>query len=136
MIRVGRSTSAITLAIVNVLPEPVMPSRTWASLLRRRPSTSSSIARGWSPPGWYGATSLKPALPRDELEPPAGGLLAEPARPPFTPSAPVDAGAEEDTEGDAEAEVDAASVRPPRVLRGSEGVALAAPFPGGLAFLR
>src|SRR5256885_5601913 len=99
MIRVGRSPSAIALAIVNVLPEPVMPSRTWASSPRRRPSTSSWIALGWSPPGWYGDTSLKPALP-----PRPGGLLAEPA-----PSAATEVGAE--------AETGPASARPPQIGR-------------------
>ena len=38
-----------TCAIVNVLPEPVTPSSTWALSPRRRPSTSWSIACGWSP---------------------------------------------------------------------------------------
>ena len=38
-------------SIVNVLPEPVIPSSTCASSPRARPWASSAIALGWSPAG-------------------------------------------------------------------------------------
>jgi hypothetical protein len=42
---------AITFAMVKVLPEPVTPSSVWLGLPLRSPSTSFSIACGWSPAG-------------------------------------------------------------------------------------
>jgi hypothetical protein len=41
----------MTFAIVNVLPLPVTPISVWNLLPARRPSTSRSIACGWSPAG-------------------------------------------------------------------------------------
>jgi hypothetical protein len=46
---VGRWTFSITLAIVNVLPEPVTPSSTCSSSPNSTPRASASIASGWSP---------------------------------------------------------------------------------------
>ena len=48
----------MTLAIVNVLPEPVTPSSTWLRSPRLSPSTSSGIARAWSPFSSKSETSL------------------------------------------------------------------------------
>ena len=42
-------TRAMTCAMVNVLPEPVTPSRTCAGSPRSSPSVSSRMARAWSP---------------------------------------------------------------------------------------
>ena len=50
-INVGLPTFAITLAMVNVLPEPVTPSRTCAGTPSCTPSVSCLIACGWSPVG-------------------------------------------------------------------------------------
>ena len=47
----GRLRSAITFAMVKVLPEPVTPSSTWSFSPACMPETSSEIARGWSPWG-------------------------------------------------------------------------------------
>ena len=41
------------LAIVKVLPEPVIPSKTWSFFLAFKPATNFSIAWGWSPAGVY-----------------------------------------------------------------------------------
>src|SRR6188472_758253 len=49
MTSAGGFTSANTCAMVNVLPEPVTPSRTWLLSPRRRASVSCAMARGWSP---------------------------------------------------------------------------------------
>jgi len=57
--RVGFCTCATTLAMVNVLPEPVTPSRAWCRSPRLTPATSSPIARGWSPCGLKSLRSLK-----------------------------------------------------------------------------
>src|SRR5215471_16038426 len=46
-------------AIVNVLPDPVTPSRTCDLSPRFSPSTSSSIARAWSPRSSKSVTRLK-----------------------------------------------------------------------------
>jgi len=43
--------SAMTLAMVKVLPEPVTPSSTWLFSPSPAASTSSAIACGWSPAG-------------------------------------------------------------------------------------
>ena len=44
--------------MVNVLPEPVIPRSVCASSPSLSPSTSSSIAFGWSPDGLYLDTSF------------------------------------------------------------------------------
>ena len=59
MISVGLFSAAITLAIVNVLPEPVTPSSVLCLQPLRSASTSCAIASGWSPVGLYSETSLK-----------------------------------------------------------------------------
>ena len=41
----------MTFAMVKVLPEPVTPSSVWYDSPSRMPSTSFSIASGWSPAG-------------------------------------------------------------------------------------
>src|SRR3954454_7057851 len=46
-------------AIVYVLPEPVTTSSVWWRRPRESPSTSLSMACGWSPVGSNGATRLK-----------------------------------------------------------------------------
>lgn len=51
MTRAGRSKLAITLAIVNVFPEPVTPMRVWDFLPSFRACVSLSMASGWSPAG-------------------------------------------------------------------------------------
>src|SRR5512134_4055481 len=51
MTSAGRFVPAMTLAIVNVLPDPVTPSRTCRDMPWERPATSSRIASGWSPEG-------------------------------------------------------------------------------------
>jgi len=53
----GRPSRAITLAMVKVLPEPVTPSKVWNTSPSRTPSTSLSMAAGWSPAGGYGRNS-------------------------------------------------------------------------------
>ncbi len=57
MTSVGRASRWITLAIVNVLPEPVTPMSTWARLPARRPSQRASTAWGWSPANPKGLSS-------------------------------------------------------------------------------
>lgn len=59
IVRNDESSCAMTFAIVNVLPEPVTPSKVSNWLPSLKPFTSSSIACGWSPVGLYGACSLK-----------------------------------------------------------------------------
>src|SRR5580704_18214258 len=44
--------------MVNVLPDPVTPSSTWHLSPRRSPSTSSGIARAWSPRSSKSVTRL------------------------------------------------------------------------------
>ena len=51
MTRTGRLNWANTLAIVNVLPEPVTPINVWIFLPACRASVSRLIACGWSPEG-------------------------------------------------------------------------------------
>jgi len=46
MMRVGRSTLAMTFAIVKVFPDPVTPRRTWCFSPWRIPSVRRSMARG------------------------------------------------------------------------------------------
>ncbi len=43
---------SMTLAIVNVLPEPVTPKRVCSFTLLFIPSTNELMAFGWSPNGW------------------------------------------------------------------------------------
>src|SRR5262249_10037873 len=59
MTSVGRFTRVMVCAMLNVLPEPVTPSRTCALSPRFSPSTSSSIARAWSPFSSKSVTRLK-----------------------------------------------------------------------------
>src|SRR5262245_36912158 len=47
----------MTLAIVNVLPEPVTPRRVWCFFSSLSPRTRASMAWGWSPAGGNGLTS-------------------------------------------------------------------------------
>src|SRR5258707_15471769 len=49
----------MTDAIVNVFPVPVAPSRTWWLRPFWTPSIRRSMARGWSPVGWKGASRRK-----------------------------------------------------------------------------
>ena len=50
----------MTLAMVNVLPEPVTPnSVTWRELSSFMERTKEDIASGWSPVGVYADVSLK-----------------------------------------------------------------------------
>src|SRR5574338_1685384 len=58
MTSVGRFTRAMHCAIVNVLPDPVTPRSTCALSPRSSPSTSSSMARAWSPRSSKSDTSL------------------------------------------------------------------------------
>ena len=53
------------LAMVKVLPEPVTPSSTWSRSCALTPATSSGMAVGWSPAGWYSLTSLNFLPPSD-----------------------------------------------------------------------
>src|SRR5712692_10830280 len=54
---VGWLRFRMTLAMANVLPEPVTPRRVCRLAPARRPSVSRAIAAGWSPAGVKGATS-------------------------------------------------------------------------------
>jgi hypothetical protein len=47
----GRPSRAITFAIVYVLPDPVTPRSVWKLRPSFTPSTSCSMAAGWSPAG-------------------------------------------------------------------------------------
>src|SRR3954454_22134717 len=51
-------------AITKVFPVPVAPSSVWWRIPLERPSTRRSMAAGWSPVGWNGATSLKSGTAR------------------------------------------------------------------------
>ena len=53
---VGRLSASITLAIVNVLPEPVTPSSVCAYTPASKLATSFSMACAWSPASRNGAT--------------------------------------------------------------------------------
>src|SRR5664279_226204 len=57
MTRVGLSTFLMTLAMANVLPEPVTPRSVWCLAPDKMPSVSFAMACGWSPAGLKGATS-------------------------------------------------------------------------------
>ena len=48
---VGRLRSAITLAIVKVLPDPVTPNSVWWAKPFSKPASKRRIASGWSPSG-------------------------------------------------------------------------------------
>src|SRR5437867_9735429 len=52
----------MTLAIVNVLPEPVTPSSVWCASPRCRPSVRPSMAWGWSPVGRKSETILNSGM--------------------------------------------------------------------------
>ena len=53
----------MTLAMVNVLPEPVTPKRVvWRECSSRIDLTNPFIASGWSPVGEYDEVSLKSML--------------------------------------------------------------------------
>ena len=69
----GRPSRAITLAIVKVLPEPVTPSSVWNASPSSMPSTSCSIAVGWSPAGRYGWNSWNGELSNETNSPRAAG---------------------------------------------------------------
>ena len=49
----------MVFAIVNVLPEPVTPNKTWAVSPAKMPSVNCFIASGWSPVGLYFDVILK-----------------------------------------------------------------------------
>jgi len=53
----GRPVRAMTLAIVNVLPDPVTPKSVWNDRPSASPSMSFSMAAGWSPAGSKGLRS-------------------------------------------------------------------------------
>jgi len=55
----GRCVASITLAMVKVLPEPVTPSSTCSRSPASAWATSSAMAEGWSPAGWYFVSSRK-----------------------------------------------------------------------------
>ena len=61
--RRGAAPPPTTCAIVNVLPEPVTPSRTWSRRPSASPRVSCSMARGWSPVGWNVETISKGGTP-------------------------------------------------------------------------
>ena len=74
-------------ATVNVLPDPVTPSRVWANRPFRKPCTILSQAWAWSPAGKNGAASsngrLTGAPPRaagDSTVPPPAGCVSASAR--------------------------------------------------------
>ena len=58
----GRWTLAMTPAIVNDLPDPVMPSSVWNRSPAASPWLSDSIAAGWSPAGAKSDTSSNWAI--------------------------------------------------------------------------
>src|SRR5689334_20368507 len=47
----------MTLAIVKLLPDPVMPSSVWNRSPFSKPRPSASMASGWSPAGSMGVTN-------------------------------------------------------------------------------
>lgn len=59
---VGSPTSAMTLAIVKVLPEPVTPRSVWNLSPARTPVASSAMAVGWSPDGSKSLFKSKSAI--------------------------------------------------------------------------
>ncbi len=52
----------MTLAIVNVLPEPVTPSSAWCGFPASTPAVNFSMACPWSPQGLKGASSLNEGI--------------------------------------------------------------------------
>ena len=58
MMSVGRLRFRMTLATVNVFPEPVTPSSVWCLSPASIPAGSFRIAPGWSPAGSKGECSL------------------------------------------------------------------------------
>ena len=60
---VGRLTFAITDAVVNDFPDPVMPSSVWKRSPRSSPCANASIAAGWSPAGDRSDTSSSAGMP-------------------------------------------------------------------------
>ena len=62
---VGRCTSAMTDAIVNDFPEPVMPRRVWNFSPAWIPSLSEAIASGWSPAAANSETSSSAGIVSD-----------------------------------------------------------------------
>jgi hypothetical protein len=56
---VGICTASIIFAIVNVLPEPVTPCKTWYFSPARIPSARAAMASPWSPAGLKGDTTSK-----------------------------------------------------------------------------
>ena len=61
---VGRLAWAITLAIANDFPDPVMPSSVWKLSPRPTPLTIAAIDSGWSPAGARSLTSSKSGIRR------------------------------------------------------------------------
>ena len=60
---VGRCSRSISQAVVADLPVPVAPSSTTSCSPARSRRSSSSMAAGWSPAGWYSlTTSNRPPL--------------------------------------------------------------------------
>ena len=57
--RDGLQTFAITCAMVNVLPDPVTPKRTWCFFPAKILLHKASIAFDWSPFGVKSETNLK-----------------------------------------------------------------------------
>src|SRR5688572_558568 len=51
---------SITRAMVWVFPDPVTPSKVCAFIPASRPEASCSMARGWSPVGWYSLVTRNP----------------------------------------------------------------------------
>ena len=61
-------------AMVALLPEPVIPSSVWKRCPAATPAARASMALGWSPAGWNGATTSKA---RRSLGTVAGGIAAD-----------------------------------------------------------
>ena len=59
----GRWIFSIPPAIVNDFPDPVIPSRVWNRSPASTPSTSASIAAGWSPDAVNSETSSMGGFP-------------------------------------------------------------------------
>src|SRR4029453_19037365 len=59
---VGLCIRSMAPAIVNVLPVPVAPSSVWKGSFASSPSTSPSIAFGWSAVGLYAGLSLNAGI--------------------------------------------------------------------------
>ena len=78
MTSAGRSTAAMTEAIVYVFPDPVTPSRTCRARPWASPSESSRIAPGWSPAGRERRGQLERGAHTQRLHSDAGSLLVFP----------------------------------------------------------